>query len=194
MTYVSGEPIESIVTPQAERDRVMSALVELMFMELFELRMVQTDPTFANYQVSRRQRPDRIAGFWRHPSLQGELCQQLPQIAGRRDDGERDRLVAAAERIGYAMGDEDSEYRALVLELFLLALEPLRHEGFMTSPAPTWRGVCRCWPRRSPTTGFLARASHRRHVFSPQAGWHVPAGEPGKARVDVNQLVSRWLR
>ena len=50
MTYVSGKPIETVVSlPQAERDRVMTALVELMFMELFELRMVQTDPNFANY-------------------------------------------------------------------------------------------------------------------------------------------------
>ena len=27
------------------------------------------------------------------------------------------------------MGEADSEYRAIVLELFMLALEPLRHEG-----------------------------------------------------------------
>mgnify|MGYP000613163409 CR=1 FL=1 len=43
--------IDAIIDlPQAERDRVMTALIELMLLELFELRMVQTDPNFANYQ------------------------------------------------------------------------------------------------------------------------------------------------
>ena len=58
MTYVAGRPIETIAElPQEERDRVMSALVELMFRELFELRMVQTDPNFANYQYNSSSRP-----------------------------------------------------------------------------------------------------------------------------------------
>ena len=43
--------------------------------------------------------------------------------------GDHDKLIAAAERIGYAMGDANSEYRDLVLELFLLALEPLCEDG-----------------------------------------------------------------
>ena len=54
MTYVSGSPIETIIDlPQAERDRVMTALIELMLLELFELKMVQTDPNFANYLYNR---------------------------------------------------------------------------------------------------------------------------------------------
>ena len=51
MSYVSGGPIDAIARrSQEERDRVVSALVELLLTELFELRMVQTDPNFANYQ------------------------------------------------------------------------------------------------------------------------------------------------
>ena len=50
MTYVAGGPIEDVADmPQEERDRVMTALIELMLTELFELKMVQTDPNFANY-------------------------------------------------------------------------------------------------------------------------------------------------
>ncbi|MGI9292426.1 MAG: ABC1 kinase family protein, partial [Pseudomonadales bacterium] len=37
MGYVDGEPIETLIDyPQAERDRVMTALVDLMFTELFD--------------------------------------------------------------------------------------------------------------------------------------------------------------
>jgi hypothetical protein len=39
--------------------------------------------------------------------------------------GDPVKIAAAAARLGYSMGEPDSEYRALVLELFTLALEPL---------------------------------------------------------------------
>ena len=39
--------------------------------------------------------------------------------------GDKEEIAAAANRLGYSMGEENSEYRALVLELFMLALEPL---------------------------------------------------------------------
>jgi hypothetical protein len=40
-------------------------------------------------------------------------------------EGDESKLVAAAERLGYSMGETNSPYRALVVELFELALEPL---------------------------------------------------------------------
>ena len=51
MTYVESQPIEVIADlPQAERDRIVTAMIDLMLWEFFELRMVQTDPNFANYR------------------------------------------------------------------------------------------------------------------------------------------------
>ena len=44
-------PIETLAdAPQAERDRVMTLLFALLLRELFEFRLVQTDPNFANYR------------------------------------------------------------------------------------------------------------------------------------------------
>ncbi|MCV5888045.1 AarF/UbiB family protein, partial [Escherichia coli] len=43
-------PIEKIANyDQETRDFVMHNLLELLFKELFEFKMVQTDPNFANY-------------------------------------------------------------------------------------------------------------------------------------------------
>jgi len=127
MTYVSGKPIESIASlPQAERDRVMTALVELMFRELFELRMVQTDPNFANYQYHSASGKIVLLDFGATRRFKASFVNNYRSLAKAAIAGNEKRLLAAAERIGYAMGDEDSEYRALVLELFLLALEPLQ--------------------------------------------------------------------
>lgn len=126
MTYVSGKPIETIAElPQDERDRVMTALVGLMFRELFELRMVQTDPNFANYQYNAASGQIVLLDFGATRRFKAGFANNYRSLAKAAIAGNDQRLLAAAERIGYAVGDEDSDYRALVLELFLLALEPL---------------------------------------------------------------------
>ena len=51
MTYVPGVPIEDVIHEDAEeRNRVLSLLFELLLVEMFDLRLVQTDPNFANYR------------------------------------------------------------------------------------------------------------------------------------------------
>jgi predicted unusual protein kinase regulating ubiquinone biosynthesis (AarF/ABC1/UbiB family) len=51
MSVVGGVPIETLAdAPQDERDRVMTLLFALLLRELFEFRLVQTDPNFANYR------------------------------------------------------------------------------------------------------------------------------------------------
>jgi predicted unusual protein kinase regulating ubiquinone biosynthesis (AarF/ABC1/UbiB family) len=52
MSVVGGVPIETLAdAPQDERDRVMTLLFALLLRELFEFRLVQTDPNFANYPL-----------------------------------------------------------------------------------------------------------------------------------------------
>ncbi|TDG12990.1 AarF/ABC1/UbiB kinase family protein [Seongchinamella unica] len=127
MTYVGGRPIETIAElPQETRDEVMSALIELMFRELFELRLVQTDPNFANYQYDRASGKIVLLDFGATRRFKAAFVNNYRSLAKAAIAGNRKRLIAAAERVGYAMGDEDSEYRELVLELFLMALEPLQ--------------------------------------------------------------------
>lgn len=51
MSYLDSTPLEHIADlPEAHRNRLFSALVELSFRELFEFRLMQTDPNFANYR------------------------------------------------------------------------------------------------------------------------------------------------
>ena len=51
MSFVEGEPIESLVTaPQPQRDSVTTTLIRLVLRELFEFGVMQTDPNFANYR------------------------------------------------------------------------------------------------------------------------------------------------
>ena len=129
MTYVAGGPIDAIQRrAQKERDRVMTALVDLMLTELFELRMVQTDPNFANYQYRWSSGDIVLLDFGATREFKARFVANYRKLAAAAVKGDRDAMAVAAEKVGYSIGDEDSHYRELVLELLLLALEPLRHD------------------------------------------------------------------
>mgnify|MGYP001828134113 FL=1 len=195
MTYVGGRPIETIVQlPQAERDRVMSALVELMFMELFELRMVQTDPNFANYQYLRKRGQIVLLDFGATRRFKAGFVNNYRKLIAAALVEDHDRLIAAAEKLGYAMGDADSEYRELVLELFLLALEPLREHGpydfghstmaaRMSTLAENVTDYRDFW--QAPPTDAV--------YFHRKLGGMFMLASRLKSRVNVRELVERWL-
>ena len=102
MSRVDGVGIESLGdAPQAERDRVVRLLLALLLRELFEFRLVQTDPNFANYRY------DRAAGRLilldlgatrPYPEVTVEAYRRLMTAAIA---GDRQAMSAAAMAIGY---------------------------------------------------------------------------------------------
>ncbi len=129
MTYVSGDPIEKLRdVPQDERDRVMTALFELMLHEMFELRMVQTDPNFANYLYRRESGEIVLLDFGATRRFKAGFVNEYKKLARAAIAGDEDRLVAAAERLGYAMGEAGGEYREMVMQFLAIVMEPLRED------------------------------------------------------------------
>ena len=195
MTYVSGAPIESIADqPQEERDRVMAALIELMLTELFELKMVQTDPNFANYQYRASTGEIILLDFGATRRFNASFVNNYKRLAKAAMDGDRDRVVKAADKLGYAMGEADSDYREIVLELFLLALEPLSQDvlydfaasdmpGRMAELAETVRDYRDFW--QAPPTDAV--------YFHRKLGGMFMLASRLKARVNVFELMQRWL-
>ena len=126
MTYERGSPIEEVEElPNEERNRVMANLIELMLTELFDLKMVQTDPNFANYQYRHKTGQILLLDFGATRHFKTAFVNNYKMLLAASMAGDEDKLVTAAERLGYSMGEPDSPYRALVLDLFQLALEPL---------------------------------------------------------------------
>lgn len=195
MTYVSGSPIDSVIDePQEERDRVMTALIELMLMELFELRMVQTDPNFANYQYRSATGEIVLLDFGATRRFKAAFVNNYRKLVAAALAGDDDRVAAAAERLGYSVGDANSEYRALVLQLLGMALEPLRDD----EPYDFGRSDL---ARRMSAVGedvanfrdfWQAPPTDAVYFHRKLGGMFMLAGRL-KARVNVYQLMQRWL-
>ncbi|MEM8662282.1 MAG: AarF/ABC1/UbiB kinase family protein [Pseudomonadota bacterium] len=195
MTYVGGEPIESILSlSQEERDQVMTALVELMFMELFELRMVQTDPNFANYQYLSDSGQIVLLDFGATRKFKVGFVNNYRRLLKAAIANDEKRLVAAANRIGYAMGDDDTEYRERILELFLLGLEPVRSEGvYDFARSDMAKNMSQLAEEITRFSDFW-QAPHSEVVyFHRKLGGMFMLASRLKARVDVHGLVQQWL-
>jgi len=130
MSFVDGVPIESMTSaPQAERNRIVRLLVELLFRELFEFGLMQTDPNFANYRYNPQSRRLVLLDFGATRSFApafGQAYRRLMQAAVVDD---RAAMRQAAMAIGYFDDRTQARHQAAVLDMMQMALEPLRHDG-----------------------------------------------------------------
>ena len=195
MDFLEGEPIESLTTAtQATRDRVVELLLELLFRELFEFRMIQTDPNFANflYNTSTRQLGLLDFGATRHyPVVVTEAYRGLLEAALRED---RAAMSESAQEIGYFKKNIHAHQRATVMELFVLATEPARSRGHFDFGASDLAGRIR-------DAGMA--------LSLEQGYWHTPPADAVflhrklgglyllaarlRAKVDVRVILERYL-
>ncbi len=195
MTYVSGSSIDTLITaPQAERDRVMSALLELMLLEFFELKLVQTDPNFANYQYRPGTGEIVLLDFGATRRFKASFVNQYRKLAQAAIDGDMDQLAGAAERLGYALGEPGSPYRQMVLEFLMLAMEPVCEDvaydfsgskiaSNMSKLGEEVLDFKEAW--KSPPAEAI--------YFHRKVGGMFLLASRLKARVNVYQLMQRWL-
>lgn len=130
MTHIGGVPIESLSNaPQEERDRLITLLMDLLFREIFQFRLVQTDPNFANYRYDRDTGQLILLDFGAtraYPATIAEGYRHLMQGAVQQD---RAMMEAGAVQIGFFQEYIKPAQREAVLDLFAQACEPLRWQG-----------------------------------------------------------------
>ena len=130
MTRLEGDAVETLIhLPQAERDRIVSQLFRLLFREIFEFRLIQTDPNFANYRYAAASQQLILLDFGAtraYPAAMVDSYRRLMSSAIRND---RQEMNEAAMAIGYFEQDIREGQRQAVLNIFALACEPLSHAG-----------------------------------------------------------------
>lgn len=126
MSYVAGVPVESMANaPQAERDRMLSLLVGLMFRELFDFGLMQTDPNFANYRYDPESRQLILLDFGATRSFPPAFAQAYKHLVSTTIAGDREAMARAALAIGYFDENTLHKHKEAVLDMFEMALEPV---------------------------------------------------------------------
>ncbi|KAA5601152.1 ABC1 kinase family protein [Blastochloris sulfoviridis] len=130
MAYVEGSPVDDLATAsQAERNRVMTLLIDLLFRELFEFRLMQTDPNFANYRYVPGTGQVILLDFGATRAFPDDFANHFRRLVRAGLAGDRDGIRAAAMEIGFLADDTPARLEQAMLEMFEMSLEPLRRNA-----------------------------------------------------------------
>jgi len=127
MDFVQANPIESCVNePQAKRDSIMSALFELLFREIFQFKLVQTDPNFANYLYQSHTGKVVLLDFGATRAYNDAISQGYYQLIRGAIAQNKEEVEAAAHQIGFFSEQIEPQQKKALLALFEQACEPMR--------------------------------------------------------------------
>jgi predicted unusual protein kinase regulating ubiquinone biosynthesis (AarF/ABC1/UbiB family) len=130
MDFVHGVPIEKLAdAAQAERDRVMTLLFSLLLREVFEFRLVQTDPNFANYRYETHSHRLVLLDFGATRACKARMSLDFRRLIKGALASDRAAMSAALMGIGYLGETTQERHRQAVLDIAEQALEPFCQEG-----------------------------------------------------------------
>ncbi len=160
MSFVEGKPIETLVgAPQADRDAVMTALIELVLRELFDFGRMQTDPNFANYRWQAETGKLVLLDFGATravPSATADAYRTLIEAGLAR---ELDRVRDTAVATGFLGQQAVAAYRSSVDRIVAAVDEAMNRPGPFDFADRTFVPVVR---------------EEGRTLLGDRAAWHVP--------------------
>ena len=128
--FAAGEPLDRLThAPQQRRDQVATALSRLAVHELFSMRMVQTDPNFANYLFDADSGRIALLDFGATETIPHAWVENLRSLARSLRDDDPAGLAESAQAAGFIARDDDPAQRRGVLAMMHMAGEPMRHRG-----------------------------------------------------------------
>lgn len=130
MSYVDSIPIDDLVSaPQQQRDEVVGHLFALFLRELFEFRMVQTDPNFANYRYAPATRQIVLLDFGAVQEYSITVVKHFKALMKSALSGDRARMLSAARALGYFDATASAQHQDMIMALFDVAFEAQGFEG-----------------------------------------------------------------
>ena len=127
MRYVESAPLDSLThAPQALRDKVAAALIDLVLREIFVFGAMQTDPNWANYRYCPPSGRIVLLDFGAVQTIAPSLAADFRALAQVALDGEPKATRDAMLRIGYFGPTTAPHHQTLIQSMFDLAMGPLR--------------------------------------------------------------------
>jgi predicted unusual protein kinase regulating ubiquinone biosynthesis (AarF/ABC1/UbiB family) len=191
MTFVEGRPVESLAdAPQADRDRVMRMLLQLVLRELLEFGVMQTDPNFANYRYQSDTGRLVLLDFGAARPVGKATQDAYLGLLQAGLSGDHDRLRQAAISAGILTDALVTRHGAAIDRMLAIILDEIGRPGSFDFG----------------DRGFVAMLREEGTVIAgDRSSWHVPPADilfaqrkiSGtallaarlKARVDVRSLV-----
>ena len=195
MSFEASEPIETLASaPESIKNQAVTALIELCLRELFEFRLMQTDPNFANYRWRPATGQIVLLDFGATRDISIEVSEGYRALLTAGLASDREAVIAALERIGFIKPGLSARHREVILDMAEMGFAILR-----SSQAFDFK-----------KNDFADRVRARgMAIGSERERWHIPPAETLflqrkigglyllatrlGARVDVAELARRWV-
>jgi predicted unusual protein kinase regulating ubiquinone biosynthesis (AarF/ABC1/UbiB family) len=130
MSYLEGASLESLeAASQAPRDRIVTLLINLLLRELFEFRLMQTDPNFANYRYNIVTQRLVLLDFGAVREFSPAISENYRILLRAGIAGDRTSAARAALDLGLFSRQMPRARQDAVMALFDMAMQPLRYDG-----------------------------------------------------------------
>ena len=195
MSFLKGQPLEKLAyASDDERDRVMTLMLELFFAEFLKFHCVQTDPNLANFLYNIDSKQLVLLDFGATRQFSSEFVTDYYAALTAAVNEDRQQLSDALQRLGFFHTETEQSNLEVILDIFILATEPMRYVGKYDFSASDLAQRIRdkgmsisskpdAWHTPPPDVLFL----HRK-----MAGLYLIATKL-KARVDVAQVIKQYM-
>jgi predicted unusual protein kinase regulating ubiquinone biosynthesis (AarF/ABC1/UbiB family) len=130
MSYIESKPIEELViASQQTRDRVVSLLIDLTLRELFEFKVMQTDPNFANYRYNIKTDKLVLLDFGASRDIGDALSSSYKEIMSAALTGNAPASFDVAEHMGLLPLKMPTKTKHAIMDILRLAIEPLSQDA-----------------------------------------------------------------
>ena len=127
MGFMDSTPLDTLAdAPQGLRDRVATALIDLVLRELFQFGAMQTDPNLANYRYDPKTGRIVLLDFGGVQPISPDLADDFLALARGALDGGDVQTREAMLRIGYFGPATAPHHQDLIQAMFDTAMTPLR--------------------------------------------------------------------
>lgn len=130
MDYIESIAIEDTAAmDQATRDGIVQRLVGLLLRELFEFRLMQTDPNFANYRFDPASGQLVLLDFGATRVVTDRVAHAYRMLLRGGMEHDFARMREGGLTLGMLHPDAPESHKVAVLGMFDTAFEPLRIDG-----------------------------------------------------------------
>ncbi len=128
-TGVSIDQLAQVAHSQDLRDHIATSLARLALRELFEFRLMQTDPNFANYLYDASSGRIALIDFGATQALDPELVEVFRHLGRALRDKNRPLAIETGRQVGFISERDSAAHVEGVVDIMLLSSEPMRYPG-----------------------------------------------------------------
>lgn len=127
--FVDGVEVDTFLdAPQELRNRIGSLLISLCFKELFEFKLMQTDPNPANYLYDESRDIMNLIDFGAGRDFEQDFLDSYMHIIWGAFKGDKQAILENSFDIGFLTGDENKEMFNAQVKGTMIVGEPFRTE------------------------------------------------------------------